>query len=280
MKCLVQRADMMGTVFVEDINLSHFIKNPSNRPKDKLPMWRFITLKEDAPKKACTDNYDTIHTLILEFDKGVKICEIEKLFNEYSFAIHTTSNHTADNHRFRIIIPLDMEYSEYFWRLLNVKNAMKLKIPCLDNTCFVNYQCIPALPANPADYYYKINNGRRFGYEDIRKIVEELELNEKLELEMSRAFRQAHASGSREINRDAYKAKVDQTTLALIRDLPGHENGSRYSEFCSVMGKLLNCKYPDGEHIYSEYEIKQTLKNVYWDNSLEKTFKSFARRRK
>ena len=181
MKCLVKSKFETGIVSVEDINLLHFLKNPSNKPKKELPLWRFITLKEGAEKRANQELYDTIHVLIVEFDHVVSIQTIEELASEYSYAIHTTSSHTQEAHRFRLMLPLDISYPESFWRLENVKKAMELKFPGLDRSCFINYQCIPALPANPSDYYYKIQGGRKFGYKEIEKIVESLEFDEQIE---------------------------------------------------------------------------------------------------
>ena len=280
MKCLVKSKFETGIVSVEDINLLHFIKNPSNKPKKELPLWRFITLKEGSERKANQEYYDTIHMLIVEFDHGVRIPEIEQLASEYSYALHTTSNHTQEEHRFRLMLPLDISYPESFWRLPLVKQAMQIKFPGLDKSCFINYQCIPALPANPSDYYYKIQGGRKFGYNEIAEIVLRLEFDEEMErkfLEASKPKR-VYLEGE-DTHFDRYKEKVDDSSDRLIASLPSHENGTRYHDFCSVIGKLLNCKYPDGEFIYDPEDIKMMLRTVYWDNAIEKAWRSFSRKR-
>ena len=115
MKCLVKKINETAFVTVEDINLLHFLSNPSNLPKEKLPLWRFCTLKEGAELKANQLNYDTIHMLILEIDKGHTIQEIEDKASEFAHAIHTTSSHTPELHRFRLMLPLDMPYPDSFW---------------------------------------------------------------------------------------------------------------------------------------------------------------------
>lgn len=283
MKCLVKRKFETGIVSVEEVNLLHFLQNPSHLPKSQLPLWRFCTLKSGAPLRACSDYYDSIHMLILEFDHGVSIADVEKMAEKYAYAIHTTSSHTATDNRFRLMLPLDMDYPESFWRMNDVKYAVKQLFPGLDPTCFVNYQAIPALPANHNDYYWNLHKGVKFGLADIDEIIQQLELDRQLDAQFKESQRPKKAFLSDEASergRSAYRAKVDETTNKLIADLPSHRTGSRYSDFVSAMGKLLSAKYPDGEWIYSEHEIKTLLSAVYWDHALHKALRSFARRRK
>lgn len=283
MKCLVKAKFETGVVSVEDINLLHFIKNPSDRPKKELPLWRFITLKEGAERRANQELYDTIHMLIVEFDNKngayTSIEKVEELAKDYSYAIHTTSSHTPAAHRFRLMLPLDISYPESFWRLRTVKDAMIRKFPGLDDTCFVNYQCIPALPANPSNYYYKIQNGRKFGYEEIREIVEAIEFDEEMDRKFNESLKPKRQFIEASTNYDRYKEVVDEKMEQLVQSLPRHDNGSRYSEFCSVMGTLLNSKYPDGEYIYGVTEVEHMLRSIYWDGNLAKALRSFSRRR-
>lgn len=166
-----------------DIKLLPFLQNPSRLPKEKLPLWRFITYKPGFDRLAINqDNYDTIHMLIIEFDKGTTIQAVEALASDYSYAIHTTSNHSQSLHKFRLMLPLDQSYPEVLWRDdKHVKQAMAMKFPALDESCFRNFQCIPALPANPADYYYNVNQGRKFSYSDIANIVEELKFDSAID---------------------------------------------------------------------------------------------------
>lgn len=280
MKCLVKSKFETGVVSVEDINLLHFLKNPSDKPKKELPLWRFITLKEGVEKRANQELYDTIHVLIVEFDHAVTIQSIEELASEYAYAIHTTSSHTQEEHRFRLMLPLDISYPESFWRLENVKKAMELKFPGLDRSCFINYQCIPALPANPADYYHKIQNGRKFGYKEIEKIVERLEFDEEIERQFDESMKpKRQFLTTEDSNFDRYKEVVDENMDKLISSLPRTDNGSRYIEFCSAMGTMLNAKYPDGQHIYSKDDVEHMLRGVFWDVNLAKALRSFARKR-
>ena len=237
MKCLVKAKFETDKVSVEDINLLHFIKNPSNKPKPELPLWRFITLKEGMPNEANQEYYDKIHILILEFDKGTTIQEIESLVSEYSYAIHTTSNHTKEAHRFRLMLPLDISYPESFWRIPAVKKAMIAKFKYLDKSSFVNYQCIPALPPNPSDYYYNVHNGRAFSFDDIADIVKGIELDMEIEKQFNDSLNppRVYIPGEdRKFNLDAY---IEKHVIGRLNNVNWHVAGDRdntITRFCGI----------------------------------------------
>lgn len=235
MKCLVKSKNETGFVTVEDINLLHFLQNPSTSPKDKLPLWRFCTLKKDAPLRANQDNYDTIHMLILEIDKGYTIQAIESKASEFAYAIHTTSSHTPEVHRFRLMLPLDMDYPDSFWRENNIKRALIQKFAKFDNSTFSNYQKIPALPANPADYYYNIHKGRRFGYEDIKQIVEGLELDEHINQQFANSKNPLKLLDlTKQNSPDAY---IDQHVIQKLDSINWYVDGSgRYDASTKFAG--------------------------------------------
>ena len=45
--------------------------------------------------------------VVLDIDSGVSIQTVKLLLSEYKYLIYTTKRHTADHHRFRIILPLN-----------------------------------------------------------------------------------------------------------------------------------------------------------------------------
>lgn len=263
-----------------EVDIVTVLKNPVTASKTALMQWQFLKLKEGAPSIRCQDNYSTRHALILDIDKNWTISAFEKEYSHLAFAIHTTSSHTPEINKFRVILPLDCEYPNELFRDTNVQHALREYFPGFDPSSLSNFHKLPVLPANPVDYYCNFNKGTRFSYSLIKARVDEIVMSEQLDRELDGAFCKSTLAGSGEVNKAAYKAKVDQTTNALVRGLPAHENGSRYQEFCSAMGTLLNNKYPDGEHIYDRYDIKTLLSQVYWDRSLDKALTSFARRRK
>lgn len=264
-----------------DVNLRQAIETPLHMKKDELPQWQFIKLIEGADRLRQQDNYATRHALILDIDKNWNIADFEREYSHLTYAIHTTSNHTNQANRFRVILPLDSEYSNMLFRHKPVHEALANYFPGFDPSSLVNFHKLPALPVNQSDYYYNFNSGRRFGYSDIKSKVEEIELSEEIERQFNASLKPKNSflSKASEDAREAYKRKTDQNMDRLVASLPSHSTGSRYSDFCSVMGKMLNAKYPDEDFIYTTEEIKQRLKAVYWDHALDKAFRSFSRRR-
>jgi hypothetical protein len=173
-----------------------------------------------------------------------------------------------------------MEYPEMLWRLSNVKQAMKELFPALDITCFVNFQKIPAVPANPIDYVYHVNRGERFSYDVIDSRVKELDTTEELDAKLNDSIKKSNKRTFENNNLEAYK----NTALANVRrEYQGcgqAETGDRYLRMCSYTGKLLSMQYPDGNHMLTHEEVRSIIKCEYWDVRIAKMVRSFCTRRK
>ena len=50
---------------------------------------------------------DGFNMVVLDVDGGVKIDTVKLLLKEYKYIIHTTKRHTAQDHRFRILLPIN-----------------------------------------------------------------------------------------------------------------------------------------------------------------------------
>ena len=175
--------------------------------------------------------------IILEIDEGYTIQEIEAKAAEFTYAIHTTSSHTPELHRFRLMLPLDMSYPDPLWRHPAVKTALIQKFASFDNSTFVNYQKIPALPANPADYYYNVHNGRAFSFDDIADIVKGIELDMEIEKQFndSRNPPRVYIPGEdRKFNLDVY---IEKHVIGRLNNVNWHVAGDRdntITRFCGI----------------------------------------------
>jgi Zn ribbon nucleic-acid-binding protein len=279
MKCLVKPYAKTGVVSRQDVNIVDFVKNPSLLPKKDLPLWRFCELKDDAPLIANQLNYTVTRMIILEFDHSVSIQDVENRASKYTYALHTTSNHTNQSHRFRLMLPLDKDYPDELWRSRYVKIAMLGLFPGLDATCFVNYQCIPALPNNPQDYYCSFNNGIRFGYDCISEKVIEMEFDDQL----AEAWTVAHRKTFNLT--DESKQKYHDIVLESLQRKYGgcgsSQTGHRYSDLCSYAGALCNAKDKlTDDWVFNKIEIEQLIKCEYWDTAIAKMVRAFLSRRK
>ena len=278
MKCLTIRSQFDNRLVDEDINLVHLLSNPCTLPKDQVPQWLFASRKEGCFRR-CNESIADVHCLVVEYDKGITIAEWEQQFSHYTYALHTTSSHTPTLNKFRCILPMAMPIPFELLKSRESKMVLKEIFGNIDPSCVVNFQKIPALPANPSDYYSNVNKGRKFNYVDeVTPGISRITIDEEIERQFqhSQHLKYIQREGT---NLEAYKAKVDESTSALISSLPRCENGTRYSEFLSVMGKILGAKYPNGDEIYTTAEVQMMLKSVYWDSGLEKAFRNFSRRR-
>lgn len=243
MKCLVKETKYSKTLREGDINLLSFLKNPSPLPKEKLPLWRFITFKPGVRNAVDQTLYDTIHMLIVEFDTGTTIQAVEAIASEYAYALHTTSNHSKSLHKFRLMLPLDQDYPEALWREDHVKNAMREKFPALDRSCFVNFQCVPALPPNPNDYYHRVHNGRRFSYSDIETIIDNLKLNAEIDcqFENSKHNNNFLKQDNKVFDSDAY---IEKWVIGRLDTIDwNRDNSGRFAsiqEFCGCWSGKAN----------------------------------------
>lgn len=279
MKVLTVKSQYDTLIREEDVNLLSLLSNPVSLPKDKIPQWIFAN-KVDGEFKRKNSSIATVHCMQIEYDKGeITVDEWVTRYSNYSFALYTSSGHTPNLHKFRVIIPLkeSVEYSNFISRLS--KNIMCEIFTGIDDSCFTNWQKIPALTlADPSFYKYVTNNGKKFDYiEEVWNKVEYIIQQEEQIKQMQDILNPKKTYNT--INYDAYKLKVDESMEDLISDIPSRENGGRYRAFVSVMGSMLSSKYPDGVEIYSIHDIRHMLRRVYWDSNLENTLKRLERGR-
>jgi hypothetical protein len=67
--------------------------------------WTGDYIQHENTVRRCKANVVAIHGIVLDVDRDQKIEVAMDLYKDIEYVIYTTFNHTADNHRFRIIIP-------------------------------------------------------------------------------------------------------------------------------------------------------------------------------
>lgn len=258
-------------------------RNPSTKSKENLEQWMFIDLIDPMIIRRNLTNYNNCFAIIIEFDNKdgayVSIDDFKAKYAHLSWILHTTSSHTATQHKYRVILPLDEPTPYRVWHNYQVRAEMQVYFPGIDPSSFSNFQKIPAYPANKADYQYIVNHGKKFGYAMIRDaVIERVRIAKEAEAE--REAKRKSAMQYESINYEAYKAKVDESMDSMIASLPRSSNGNRYTSFCSAIGSMLSAKYPDGNWIYDVDEVKTAISSVYWDDAINKAWKNFSNRRR
>lgn len=71
-------------------------------------------------RRAEEEMVNGFNLLVLDVDGGVKLDTVKILLKDFTYAIHTTKRHTAQEHRFRLVMPLnyilklnEMDYKEF-----------------------------------------------------------------------------------------------------------------------------------------------------------------------
>lgn len=267
-------------VLVEyNVDISEMIKSPVDLPKDEVPLWLFISLKQDTDRKRNQLNYNTIHALIIEFDDGTSIEQFKSKYAKYKYALHTTSSHTKEHNKFRVILPLDQPYDYQLFKQKSVKTAMLDHFAGIDPSCFSNFQKIPVLPKIASEYQYHFNKGEiKFGYDCIESEVNRLIMIEK----SNQAIKETMASINQKNmtpNLEAYKQKAFESIEDLARQVPSRATGNRYNMLVDLTARASNAQYPDGSYIFDDCEVELIVKRAYWDKAIAKLVDSFLKKR-
>ena len=260
-----------------DVSLKEMLEHPVALPKDQVPLWQFYSVSK--PYRSM-DNYLFIHALLLDYDSGEPtIDEFIKQYGEYSFALYTTSSHSASRNKYRVILPLDNAYEYEQFRSKYMKCSLLGFFTGVDASCFHNFHKIPALPANPADYRYHINQGKRFSLSMFESKIKEMEFDDQLVGASSVAHRKTITLT------DESKQKYHDIVLESLQRKYGgcgsSQTGHRYSDLCSYAGALCNAKDKlTDDWVFNKIEIEQLIKCEYWDTAIAKMVRAFLSRRK
>jgi hypothetical protein len=148
--------------------------------KSELPF--IIWYSQKNPKNNnMASNSGNANAIVLDYDNGYSINEFQDQFrNKFKYYLHTSFSHTAEKHKFRVIIPLEMP----FLMSSTARTFLLEYFPNIDPTC-LNYRGFYAPGLTPgSNYYYQCNNNVPFWNwsdhtERILKIRWELKWKEK-----------------------------------------------------------------------------------------------------
>lgn len=283
MKCYMINSQYDAFLKQREVSLLEMCKNPSKKKKEDLEQWMFMDLVDPMVIRRNLLNYNNCHALIIEFDNKdrfqITIEQFTARYKNLAWILHTTSSHTKALHKFRVILPLDVPTAYSIWHSRCVRDEMQVYFQGIDPSSFSNFQKIPALPANPNDYQYVVNQGAKFSYAMIKDNVE-ARTNAENELNIERARLRALLPKDMSFNYEAYKAKVIENKEREFGGCGARETGDRYTTLCKYCGSLLSALYPDGEYIFDDSEVMMIINSECRDNRVTKTVRDLTRRRK
>lgn len=273
MDCYIIRNAYDNKPVFTDISIKDALTHPLIMNKEDLPQWLFLDgINGDGLRRQI--NYANLNAIIIEYDGTLSIQDFIDNNADLSYALHTTSSHTLDKHKYRVILPLSekIEYSVFKQR--EVVMAMMKKFPGIDKSCFSNWQKLPAMPMINKHYFCKFNKGDKFNLNMIEKEIKFARLANNY---MSPVL----PFNKRKVdNIDEEYIKAKSYAERLINTLPSGKTGDRYTSYCSAMGAIINLKYKDGQYVFGIDEIRSMFRTCYWDGLLDKALRSFIGMRK
>lgn len=123
----------------------------------QTPMKHWINHHSSDGHRDDTSIVSGFDMVVLDVDEGSTVQEVLLLLKKYSFLIHTTKRHTAQKHRFRIVMPmnyhLELTSSEYRKFMTNIYEWLPMGVDT--QTCQRSRKWVTC----PGQYHY--NKGER-----------------------------------------------------------------------------------------------------------------------
>lgn len=246
-----------------DVDILEFIKNPFQKSKSELPLWKFVSVKSDCEKIRNSKNYDKIHCLELDYDSGLTIEEFKQKYKNLEFYLYTTSSHIKGiKEKFRVIVPLKefIEFSIYDDKII-IATLMEY-FNGVDKSCFKNFHNLPNIPNEETCYEWFYNEGEKFGFELLNSRYEFLKNQSERESIMktiSLDLRKKKSKKFTEKQREAYKKKTLESLMKELNMIPNYQTGNRYNQLLSISGKFIISKYPDDSYIFDDHEVEDII---------------------
>lgn len=229
LKLQIMQDRFVKTTYMQEIDIEHMIENPAiGIEKDDLVMFN-CWINETGIRDS--KNITSLSTLVLDYDCGFSIAEFMMRYYKFRFYLYTSSSHTPQKNKFRVIIPLEREIliNEY---TKEMRLALEKYFKECDKTAF--YKDHPFfIPAKKEEneYIYKINYGRLF---DIEKELRNLISIEKMKT-VDNTIRNDRSEMYRKSN-TTFKDLTNEITKKFYDGLK-EADGERYVAIFKLVGK-------------------------------------------
>lgn len=253
----------------------NILRNPLHLSKEDLPQWMFIDSKLSVRDEK---HYINMYALMIEYDDGYSIDEFRARFADFRYYLYTSTGHTDEHNKFRVIFPLlkPIAYSELRRKI--VRNTLVAYFGDIDPTCFSNFQKLP----NDINHNYKYyaNKGIKYWSPDECKKQYNDELEQQAQIDAIRLSEKLiRVDKTKKFNKDAYYEAVLNTAREAINKIPNYQSGDRYRLLCSQTGKLLAATYPNGEYIFDDADVEHLILGHTDDSAVRKMVYKFSTNR-
>ena len=222
--------------------------------KDDLPMFNAW---ERVGNERHSKNLLNLHHIILDYDNDYTIEEFERKYNIFNYYLYTSSSHTIEHHKFRVIIPLSIPLSivryDEFTRL-----ALTMAFPKSDKTAFYKDHFF-YIPSKKNDLYYSSYNNKGVNLNSVELYKKSRELESKFKI-------QQEIDNLKYLKRRENSGPIDVEKIEKIIEgkfnkiMMGGNKSGRYQEFLSLCGK------------YGFYN-REFLINLFYESNYEHRIK-------
>lgn len=98
---------------LEQLGAALTFLRPRPEAKGALDLWSPTQYAPDT--KRGSDNVVSLSCLVLDYDDGCTIDDAWDRWDSYAMIVHTTWGHTAEHHRFRVVLPLAQPIAREHW---------------------------------------------------------------------------------------------------------------------------------------------------------------------
>ena len=241
----------------------HACQHPVSLPKDEVPLWNFISIKDGMPHERHWENYGKIFAIILDFDGGLSIQDFEDRYSRYSYFLYTSSSHKDWYHRYRVVLPLaePLSYANTF-RQTYTKKSIYAIFPEADKTCLSNFHKIPAVPTDGiskpyCNYHvaerYHISNHSVEGeaYRYYKKEHENMQMAQEARRKLAK-LRHNDKSCARQ------KQGARRWAEKKVMEIPTTK-GDRYAQFRKLIPSLAHWQNDAGDYMFDIDECLEIL---------------------
>lgn len=167
----------------EELSWEDLVKKLSykmpNITRDKVPLFNLVKFKEKGDptlvpgnwggepvfgtRGRCKANMVYLSGMVLDIDGTFDLEEAITHFSHYEFFIYSTFNHTANSHRFRVVLPFteDIKAEDFLTRVEDMKRVL-LSGVSVDHASFTQSQ----------SFYYHCGHNDSFTYHNTGKFLE------------------------------------------------------------------------------------------------------------
>lgn len=162
--------------------------------------------------RRCKGNVKSIQGIILDVDRDKTLEEIMQLYSDLEYVIYTTFNHTAEQHKFRVVIPFSKPLLAE--DVVHYKESIKSTFPGVDNASFTVSQSFyfHSGKNDPISYWNKgvMIDPYEFEYQEAKILDEPKSVSIDFTNEQTAAYKEAVVQSLLSCSGVRYASEVSQ----------------------------------------------------------------------